>query len=146
MAERTHYTLEYWHSENYSGEHREWVENIQIPVENKLVKEIQAEAADKIAALEAEVAMEKKRADAHWTALCDKAYQIAALVSMLGENGRKVWDNWKQQGITRVHYSWGPGAAKLTGEERAAVMLEWDQAVKRADAEGNSDETFEEDL
>lgn len=48
---RTHYTLEYWHSEDYSGEHREWVENIKIPIGNKLVAEIQGEATAIIATL-----------------------------------------------------------------------------------------------
>ena len=86
-------------------------------------------------ALEAECAAEKRLGDSHWRTVNDFKYQIGALVNMLGPNGRKVWEGWQTRGVLRVHYSWGPKAAKMTGEERAAEMLKLDDAIANGEAE-----------
>lgn len=66
--------------------------------------------------------------------LCiDQAYMTGALVNMLGPNALKVWDQWRVRGVQRVHYDWQPAAKELSGEERAALVLEWDEAAKNAE-------------
>lgn len=88
------------------------------------------EAADRIEALEAALQEQTARADKHWRTVNDKQYMIEALVSMLGPTALTVWRGWLKKGIQRVHYSWGPDAANLSGEDRAKIMLEWDNAPR----------------
>lgn len=60
----------------------------------------------------------------------DRQYMIDALVQFLGPIALQVWRGWQGKGVQRVHHSWGPGAAALSGEERAAHVLEWENAPK----------------
>ena len=77
---------------------------------------------ERIAELEADVVKFRRRST-------DRQYMIEALVNMLGPTALKVWQGWQERGVQRVHYDWGPGAASLTGEERAAMVLEMDEAL-----------------
>jgi len=72
--------------------------------------------------------------------ICDRDYMICALVNMLGPNALSVWKAWQDKGVKRVHFSWGPDAAAMTGEERAAVILEMEEARKDAVLIDNVDE------
>ena len=83
----------------------------------------EARGAERERALETEIKRINRIAN-------DRQYFIDALVNMLGPNGLKVWKGWQARQIVRVHYSWGPEAASMTGEERAAAILEWDEAAK----------------
>ncbi|RJG46481.1 hypothetical protein D3Y55_21035 [Mesorhizobium sp. DCY119] len=58
-------------------------------------------------------------------------YLMHAYRNMLGEKGRAVADMWDAKRVTRVHFSWGPDAHKLTGEERAQVILDLESAPRR---------------
>lgn len=60
----------------------------------------------------------------------DRRYMMEAYHSMLGENGLKMAAIWTADRVHRVHYSWGPEASALTGEERAALMLGWENAPR----------------
>jgi hypothetical protein len=62
----------------------------------------------------------------------DRLYMLEATANMLGPNGRKMWSLWQEKGIERVHYSWGPEASKMTGEELADVMLRCEEAAQSA--------------
>lgn len=62
--------------------------------------------------------------------LTDSAYMLAAQRNMLGENGLKVVAMWEATRVKRVHYSWGPSAADMTGEERAKFILDLEAARK----------------
>lgn len=53
----------------------------------------------------------------------DRLYMMQAYYNMLGPKGREVADAWAAKGLIRTHVDWGPDAAELTGEERAAVLL-----------------------
>jgi hypothetical protein len=50
---------------------------------------------------------------------------------MLGEKGLAVAKMWADNGVRRVHFSWGPDAGKLTGEERAQLILDWEYTPGR---------------
>jgi len=60
----------------------------------------------------------------------DRRYMMEAYYSMLGPLGREVADQWKANGVLRQHTSWGPEAWKLTGEERARLLLDIEHAPK----------------
>ena len=77
-------------------------------------------------------AAEKARKAAARDAM-DRTYMQAAYYAMLGPNGRQMADVWHDRGVLRVHHSWGPEAAAMTGEERAAHMLAWDKAAETAE-------------
>jgi len=77
-------------------------------------------------------AAEKARKAAARDAM-DRTYMQAAYYAMLGPNGRQMADVWRNKGVLRVHHSWGPEAAAMTGEERAAHMLAWDKAAETAE-------------
>lgn len=62
----------------------------------------------------------------------DRDYMLHAVVPMLGPKARRVWDGWQAQGVTRLHFDWGPEGEKTTGEERAEVHLQIEEAVKTA--------------
>ena len=91
-----------------------------------------AAAAARIEALSAQVAGLEDRATRLNRKVNDAEYMKAALVAMLGPNGIAVWQSWQRNRVERVHFDWGPEAHTLTGEERAAIMLEWEEAVKDA--------------
>lgn len=80
---------------------------------------------DRIEALEANEKAQRRRAT-------DAEYMVEALVNMLGPNALKVWQGWQGKGVQRVHFSWGPEAGQLSGEERAATILNWEEAAKNA--------------
>lgn len=61
----------------------------------------------------------------------DQAYMLNAYRNMLGDNGMKVVKMWEDRRVTRVHFDWGPDAAKMTGEERAAFILDMEKAPRR---------------
>lgn len=60
----------------------------------------------------------------------DQGYMVGALSDMLGPNGLAVWKRWQEQGVVRVHHSWGPRAHEVTGEERAQALLDWENAPR----------------
>lgn len=60
----------------------------------------------------------------------DRRYMLDAVVMMLGPKGRQVWQMWQDSGLERIHISWGPDAAKLTGEEIAQFHLDLEAAPK----------------
>lgn len=60
----------------------------------------------------------------------DLQYMNAALTTMLGPVALEVVKTWNERNVRRVHYSWGPEAHKLTGEERAQVMLDVEKAPR----------------
>ena len=84
-----------------------------------------ARSLQKLAALKAENAQIRRERT-------DRQYMIDALVNMLGPKALEVWRIWQKTRVQRLHFSWGPDAAKLTGEQRAEVILEWDEASKNA--------------
>lgn len=59
----------------------------------------------------------------------DRRYEIEAMTNMLGPNGLAVVKSWRDRGVTRMHFDWGPSAAYMSGEERAAVILSIDEQV-----------------
>jgi hypothetical protein len=74
-------------------------------------------------------ALTKERDKANRVAT-DRRYMLDAYWCMLGPNGLKVAQMWKDKGVLRQHTSWGPEASRLTGEERAAVLLDAEIAPK----------------
>lgn len=54
-------------------------------------------------------------------------YMLRAYRDMLGPNGLKVAEMWDARGVERVHHEWGPQAAEMTGEERAAFILKMER-------------------
>lgn len=84
-----------------------------------------AELTEKLAQTEAELVAARRLA-------IDRRYFMEAYHSMLGENGLKVAAMWEAKNVKRVHHSWGPEAHKLTGEERAAFILDWEEAARTA--------------
>lgn len=60
----------------------------------------------------------------------DRHYFIEAYRSMLGPIGLKVAAMWKDKRVKRVHHSWGPGSAALSGEQRAQFILDLEEAAK----------------
>ncbi len=63
--------------------------------------------------------------------LTDRSYIINALVQMLGPKALEVWNGWCKRGVTRVHHDWTEKAmTEMTGEERAAYLLEVEAAPK----------------
>jgi len=78
---------------------------------------------EKIASLEADIVKLNRLAT-------DRLYFMEAYENMLGENGLKVAQMWRGNRVTRVHFSWATSARSLTGEERAAHILEWEKAPK----------------
>jgi len=59
----------------------------------------------------------------------DRRYMLDAYRAMLGPTALQVVQAWEEKGVTRQHTDWGPEANKLTGEERAAVLLSMEAAV-----------------
>lgn len=43
---KNYYMLDYTKQENYSGEHRSWTEQMSIPKDNKVVKEIRRDVLE----------------------------------------------------------------------------------------------------
>ena len=66
------------------------------------------------------------------TLATDRFYFMEAYRAMLGPIGREVAKMWKDRGVMRVHYSWGPDALAKSGEERAQLILDWEDAMKTA--------------
>ena len=93
-------------------------------------KEALTTLSARVETLEAALREQTARANKHWRTVNDKQYMIEALVSMLGPAALTVWRGWLEKGIQRIHYSWGPDADNLSGEERAKIMLEWDNAPR----------------
>lgn len=79
-----------------------------------------AEAAESRLAKAAEERDEARRLAA------DRSYMLDAYLNMLGENGLKVAEMWKANGVQRLHFEWGPKAWELTGEQRAEMILDID--------------------
>lgn len=61
----------------------------------------------------------------------DRLYMLTAYRQMLGPTGLKVAAMWDDKNVSRVHFDWGPEAHKLTGEERAQVILDMEAAPRR---------------
>jgi len=66
----------------------------------------------------------------------DRAYLASAYRNMLGPKGREVADMWDSKGVTRTHVDWAPGAAKMTGEDRAEVLLGIEAALAQPKGDG----------
>jgi hypothetical protein len=77
---------------------------------------IESQAA-KIAELEARLAKVNRIAT-------DRQYMMHAYKIMLGPIATELVKKWEDRGVLRQHTSWGPKADKLTGEERAQVLLD----------------------
>lgn len=61
----------------------------------------------------------------------DRLYMMTAYRHMLGPIGARVAAMWDAKGVKRQHTYWGPSAADLTGEERAQMLLDVENARKR---------------
>lgn len=61
----------------------------------------------------------------------DAEYFCVAYRNMLGPIGLKVAQMWEEKGVKRIHFSWAPAAAEMTGEERAQLILDWEYAPSR---------------
>lgn len=85
-----------------------------------LVTEIEAQAAT---IAQQNATLQKLRRE-----FIDQGYMLAAVTDMLGPVGLAVWQRWQDNGVVRVHHSWGPEARNMTGEERAEVLLAWEDA------------------
>ena len=59
----------------------------------------------------------------------DRRYMMDAYKAMLGPIALQVVKHWEDKGVTRQHTSWGPEAHKLTGEERAQILLDVQSAA-----------------
>lgn len=46
------------------------------------------------------------------------------MTQFLGPEALKLFKYWKSGGLVSAHFSWGPEAHKMTGEERAKLALE----------------------
>lgn len=82
------------------------------------------EARKSIDELEAEVAKQRRRAT-------DAEHLNVAYRNMLGPNGRAVAEMWREKGVTRVHFDWGPAISDMTGEEVAQFILGFEGAQKK---------------
>lgn len=65
----------------------------------------------------------------------DRQYMMWAYASMLGPKGLEVVAAWDKKGVQRFHADWGPDAGKLTGEERAQVLLDTHNRIEAERAE-----------
>lgn len=54
----------------------------------------------------------------------DRLYMMQAYKNMLGPVGLQVVNMWREKGVKRVHFDWGPQASLMTGEERAQFILD----------------------
>lgn len=79
---------------------------------------------------------EIKRLKRLWT---DALYTIEAYYNMLGPKGQEVADMWKKKNVQRMHFSWGPDANKMTGEERAEFILQSEHLLRREVLPGELD-------
>jgi len=61
----------------------------------------------------------------------DRSYMMNAYILMLGPIGLKVAEMWARKGMQRFHADWTTEAYKMTGEERAQTILDWEAAPKR---------------
>lgn len=93
-------------------------------------------ASDAASALTNEAAREIERLNARVDELnrtaTDRQYMLRAYHSMLGPKALEMVGKWDAKHVKRVHHSWGPEAAGLTGEERAALLLEWETAFENS--------------
>lgn len=69
----------------------------------------------------------------------DRAYLMQAYHDMLGPKGREVAALWREKGVTRVHFDWGPDGLARAGEDRAAIILDLEKASCRLVADGEID-------
>lgn len=93
------------------------------------VKYVRADLYDALSARIAELERERDEARREAT---DQRYMKQAYWYMLMPLGLKVAKMWDDKGVKRVHHSWAPEASKLTGEERAKAILEWEDAARTA--------------
>jgi len=82
---------------------------------------------ERMGSIIAEAKAEIKRLGAVAT---DRRYMMMAYRQMLGPKGREVAAMWDAKGVLRQHTSWGPKADELTGEERAQIHLDVEEAPK----------------
>ncbi|KFL28177.1 hypothetical protein JP74_02920 [Devosia sp. 17-2-E-8] len=90
--------------------------------------------ASRIEALEAENARLLRTAT-------DRRYMLEAYRAMLGPKALEVVASWNASNVQRVHYDWSQDALTLSGEERAQVILDWEEARKLAVLVENVDAT-----
>lgn len=70
----------------------------------------------------------------------DAANKIEMILPMLGPKGCEVVKAWADQGITRMHVSWGPEGIKSSGEERAQIHLDIMAAMEGGESIEDVDE------
>lgn len=58
-------------------------------------------------------------------------YMQQAYYNMLGPVALKVASGWYENNVKRFHCSWGDEAYKLSGEERAQAILDFQNAPSR---------------
>ena len=93
------------------------------------VEEIVSALTAALAAGRAEEAREEIKRQMRRAA--DAEHLALAYRNMLGEKGLAVAKMWADNGVRRVHFSWWPDAGKLTGEERAQLILDWEYTPGR---------------
>lgn len=91
--------------------------------------------SDAASALTNEAAREIERLEAKVKELnriaTDRQYMLWAYHSMLGPKALEMVAKWDAKCVNRVHHPWGPEAATMTGEERAELLLKWEEAFER---------------
>lgn len=92
---------------------------------------VMLEAADELDAKDARIAKLTAEVTRLNRLATDRRYMINAYRAMLSETGEKVAAEWDANGLKRIHFDWGPDAAKLSGEERAKIMLDFANAPSR---------------
>lgn len=97
---------------------------LESPAGREMAESRVSELEQALEEAEKVIANERRRAT-------DAEYMAQAYRNMLGETGMKVANMWRDKGIRRVHFSWAERAEKLTGEERAKHILEWEYAPSR---------------
>lgn len=83
-----------------------------------------ASFSDDLLRAEAALAEARKALEAEGRRATDAEYFNVAYRNMLGPIGRKVAEMWREKGVKRIHFDWGPDADSLTGEERARIILD----------------------
>lgn len=93
-------------------------------------REVEAHLRHQASVAEAKVEELTKEKDALQRVATDRRYMLDAYRNMLGETGLEVAQMWGEKHVLRVHFSWGPDAAAMTGEQRAQVILDMEAAPK----------------
>lgn len=88
--------------------------------------------------IEAEIAKMNAEIKRLTRVAADRQYMMWAYASMMGPKGLEVIAAWDKKGVQRFHADWGPDAGKLTGEERAQVLLDAHNQIEAERAEAHN--------